>query len=161
MVVSLLRGEAAAQEIQLAIEYAPNPVFHSGTPDSAPVEVLQSFERKYDPIGAARGQRRFAMPQTAHAHSFDERRQLSIGRRCSFQNLSQIECVLNRELSPEVAIGAADLFSPQDRQCGEMSRYGSQGRNIAKEHIAIAAGVVGLLRRDRQVFTDAPPSPND
>jgi len=43
VLVSLLRGDAAAQEIQLAIEYAPNPVFHSGTPESAPAEVLKSF----------------------------------------------------------------------------------------------------------------------
>lgn len=54
VVVSLLRGEAAAQEIQLAIEYAPNPVFHSGTPDSAPTEVRQSFRKKYASVGAAR-----------------------------------------------------------------------------------------------------------
>ena len=54
VLVSLLRGDAAAQEIQLAIEYAPNPVFHSGTPESAPVEVLESFRRKYDPVGSAR-----------------------------------------------------------------------------------------------------------
>ena len=54
VLVSLLRGETAAQEIQLAIEYAPNPVFHSGTPESAPAEVLQSFQRHYGPIGAAR-----------------------------------------------------------------------------------------------------------
>ncbi|MBT9330550.1 DJ-1/PfpI family protein [Paracidobacterium acidisoli] len=54
VLVSLLRGEAAAQEIQLAIEYAPNPVFHSGTPESAPAEVLQSFQRKYEQIGTAR-----------------------------------------------------------------------------------------------------------
>jgi cyclohexyl-isocyanide hydratase len=54
VLVSLLRGEAAAQEIQLAIEYAPNPVFQSGTPESAPTAVLQSFRRKYEPIGAAR-----------------------------------------------------------------------------------------------------------
>jgi cyclohexyl-isocyanide hydratase len=53
VLVSLLRGEAAAQEIQLAIEYAPNPVFHSGTPETAPAEVLQSFQRKYERIGAA------------------------------------------------------------------------------------------------------------
>jgi cyclohexyl-isocyanide hydratase len=52
--VSLLRGEAAAQEIQLALEYAPNPIFHSGTPESAPANVLDSFQRKYEPIGAAR-----------------------------------------------------------------------------------------------------------
>jgi cyclohexyl-isocyanide hydratase len=54
VLVSLLRGDAAAQEIQLAIEYAPNPIFHSGTPQTAPVAVLQSFQRKYNPIGAAR-----------------------------------------------------------------------------------------------------------
>jgi hypothetical protein len=54
VVVSLLRGDAAAQEIQLAIEYAPNPVFNSGTPESAPHEVLRSFQTKYQPIGTAR-----------------------------------------------------------------------------------------------------------
>ena len=54
VLVSLLRGDAAAQEIQLAIEYAPNPVFNSGTPESAPHEVLQSFQKKYEPIGTAR-----------------------------------------------------------------------------------------------------------
>jgi len=54
VLVSLLRGDPAAQEIQLAIEYAPNPIFTSGTPESAPAEVFQSFRRKYEPIGAAR-----------------------------------------------------------------------------------------------------------
>jgi cyclohexyl-isocyanide hydratase len=52
--VSLLRGDAAAQEIQLAIEYAPNPIFHTGTPESAPAEVLKRFQKKYAPIGTAR-----------------------------------------------------------------------------------------------------------
>ena len=52
--VSLLRGDAAAQEIQLAIEYAPNPIFHAGTPESAPAEVLKSVQKKYEPIGTAR-----------------------------------------------------------------------------------------------------------
>jgi cyclohexyl-isocyanide hydratase len=54
VLVSLLRGDAAAQEIQLSIEYAPNPVFHSGTPESAPAQVLESFQKKYQPIGTAR-----------------------------------------------------------------------------------------------------------
>ena len=54
VLVSLLRGDAAAQEIQLAIEYAPDPVFRSGTPDTAPDDVLRSFQSKYGPIGAAR-----------------------------------------------------------------------------------------------------------
>ena len=52
--VSLLRGDAVAQEIQLAIEYAPNPIFNSGTPESAPAEVLESFQKKYEKIGRAR-----------------------------------------------------------------------------------------------------------
>jgi cyclohexyl-isocyanide hydratase len=54
VLVSLLRGDEAAQEIQLAIEYAPDPIFQSGTPEIAPPEVLESFQRKYEPIGAAR-----------------------------------------------------------------------------------------------------------
>ena len=54
VLVSLLRGDAAAKEIQLAIEYAPNPVFQSGTPEAAPAEVLRSFQRKYEPVGTAR-----------------------------------------------------------------------------------------------------------
>ena len=54
VLVSLLRGNAAAQEVQLAIEYAPNPVFNSGTPETAPAEVLRSFQKKYESIGTAR-----------------------------------------------------------------------------------------------------------
>jgi cyclohexyl-isocyanide hydratase len=54
VLVSLLRGDAAAEEIQLAIEYAPNPVFNSGTPETAPPAVLQSFQRKYKPVGVSR-----------------------------------------------------------------------------------------------------------
>jgi hypothetical protein len=37
-----------------AIEYAPNPVFPSGTPESAPTEGLGSLQKKYEPIGTAR-----------------------------------------------------------------------------------------------------------
>ena len=54
MLVSLLRGDATAQEIQLAIEYAPNPIFDSGTPETAPAQVLESFQNKYEPIGTSR-----------------------------------------------------------------------------------------------------------
>lgn len=39
---ALLRGDRAAQEIQLGIEYAPAPPFDSGTPKTAPPEVLES-----------------------------------------------------------------------------------------------------------------------
>jgi len=54
VVASLLRGDATAQEIQLSIQYAPNPVFHSGTPDTAPAEVLQAFNESYSAIAALR-----------------------------------------------------------------------------------------------------------
>lgn len=39
---ALLRGDRAAQEIQLGIEYAPEPPFDSGTPKTAPPEVLRA-----------------------------------------------------------------------------------------------------------------------
>jgi len=38
----LLSGDQVAQTIQLAIEYAPQPPFDSGTPDDAPADVLAS-----------------------------------------------------------------------------------------------------------------------
>jgi cyclohexyl-isocyanide hydratase len=62
VVASLLRGDAIAQEIQLGIQYAPNPVFHSGTPETAPAEVLQAFNESYSAIAASREAeaRRFA-----------------------------------------------------------------------------------------------------
>ncbi len=66
VLVSLLRGDAAAQEIQLAIEYAPNPIFDSGTPESAPAEVLESFQKKYEPIGTARETEAIRYGQTKH-----------------------------------------------------------------------------------------------
>lgn len=59
---SLLRGDAIAQEIQLSIQYAANPVFHSGTPETAPAEVLQAFNESYSAIAESREAeaRRFA-----------------------------------------------------------------------------------------------------
>ena len=41
-VAALLRGDQAAQVIQLAIQYAPEPPFRSGTPETAPAAVLES-----------------------------------------------------------------------------------------------------------------------
>src|SRR5580658_9697812 len=52
--VSLLRGDAAAQEIQLAIEYAPNPIFHSGTPENAPADVLEKIPEEVRRSGGIR-----------------------------------------------------------------------------------------------------------
>ena len=62
VVASLLRGDAIAQEIQLSIQYAPNPVFHSGEPETAPPVVLQAFNESYSAVAASREveARRFA-----------------------------------------------------------------------------------------------------
>jgi cyclohexyl-isocyanide hydratase len=39
-VAALLRGDRVAQEIQLSLQYAPEPPFDSGTPTTAPPEVV-------------------------------------------------------------------------------------------------------------------------
>ncbi|MGC1463767.1 MAG: DJ-1/PfpI family protein [Terracidiphilus sp.] len=41
-VASLLRSDRIAQQIQLSIEYAPEPPFDSGTPRTAPAAVLEA-----------------------------------------------------------------------------------------------------------------------
>ncbi|HEX3526401.1 MAG TPA: DJ-1/PfpI family protein [Thermoanaerobaculia bacterium] len=43
--VSLLCGQRTAEEIQLYLEYAPEPPFHSGTPATAPPEVLDAARK--------------------------------------------------------------------------------------------------------------------
>lgn len=53
-VASMLRGKQAAQEIQLSIEYAPDPPFHSGTPETASPEVLNAFSTQYQPVKESR-----------------------------------------------------------------------------------------------------------
>jgi cyclohexyl-isocyanide hydratase len=39
---ALLRGQETAEKIQLAMEYAPQPPFQSGTPETAPPGVLEA-----------------------------------------------------------------------------------------------------------------------
>ncbi|WP_395444614.1 DJ-1/PfpI family protein [Caulobacter sp. UC70_42] len=46
-VVAELAGEAVAQGIQLAVEYAPAPPFDAGRPETAPPEVLQRISTLY------------------------------------------------------------------------------------------------------------------
>jgi len=46
MVVADLLGEARAQEIQLAHEYAPEPPFDAGTPATAPAPVLAAARER-------------------------------------------------------------------------------------------------------------------
>lgn len=54
VIAALLRGNEAAKEIQLGIEYAPEPPFQSGTPATAPPEVVQAFKNFTSKLTAAR-----------------------------------------------------------------------------------------------------------
>jgi cyclohexyl-isocyanide hydratase len=49
-----LRGEAAAQTIQLHMVYAPEPPFDTGTPETAPVAILQGARQSQRAITARR-----------------------------------------------------------------------------------------------------------
>jgi len=53
-VAALLRGDRAAQQIQLSIEYAPEPPFHSGSPATAPPEVLHAVQQQIADLSAKR-----------------------------------------------------------------------------------------------------------
>ena len=53
-VVAELAGQAQAEAIQLALEYAPQPPFHAGTPDEAPAAVLATVRKQMAPTRAAR-----------------------------------------------------------------------------------------------------------
>jgi len=44
-VAALLRGDQVAKQIQLYLEYAPEPPFHCGTPRTASLEVLQAAQK--------------------------------------------------------------------------------------------------------------------
>jgi transcriptional regulator GlxA family with amidase domain len=45
--VQLIHGDAAAQAVQLGIEYAPDPPFDAGSPESAPEAVVEAVSRSY------------------------------------------------------------------------------------------------------------------
>jgi len=49
-----LRGDAAAQAIQLHMVYAPEPPFDSGTPETAPAAILEHARRSVAAITAQR-----------------------------------------------------------------------------------------------------------
>jgi cyclohexyl-isocyanide hydratase len=46
---AMLRGDAAAQQIQLQLEYRPDPPFHSGSPHTAPAAVVDAVRRAAEP----------------------------------------------------------------------------------------------------------------
>jgi cyclohexyl-isocyanide hydratase len=49
-----LRGDAAAQEIQLYMAYAPEPPFDSGTPERAPAAILERARQSVQAMTAQR-----------------------------------------------------------------------------------------------------------
>jgi len=49
-----LNGRAAAEAVQLALEYSPAPPFDAGTPESAPPEVLAGVRARVEPLRAER-----------------------------------------------------------------------------------------------------------
>jgi cyclohexyl-isocyanide hydratase len=49
-----LRGDEAAQAIQLDMVYAPEPPFNSGTPESAPSSIVEQARQSYREITAKR-----------------------------------------------------------------------------------------------------------
>ncbi len=51
-----LRGDEAAQAIQLDMVYAPEPPFDSGTPETAPIKILDEARRSMRAITAQREQ---------------------------------------------------------------------------------------------------------
>jgi len=53
-VVAELAGQAQAEAIQLALEYAPQPPFRAGTPEEAPAAVLAAVRKQLAPTRAAR-----------------------------------------------------------------------------------------------------------
>ncbi|HEY0185353.1 MAG TPA: DJ-1/PfpI family protein [Rhodopila sp.] len=53
-VVADLRGDAAAQTIQLHMAYAPEPPFNSGTPETAPPAIVESARHSLETITARR-----------------------------------------------------------------------------------------------------------
>jgi cyclohexyl-isocyanide hydratase len=54
VVVSLLRGETAAQELQLYMAYDPHPPFQAGSTASAPVSILSAVTERAKSITAQR-----------------------------------------------------------------------------------------------------------
>ncbi len=52
--VKALRGETAAEEIQLAMEYAPEPPFQAGKPEDAPSSVLRAVQCRTEALHAER-----------------------------------------------------------------------------------------------------------
>lgn len=54
VVVAALYGQAIAQEVQLALEYAPEPPFQAGRPEDAPKDIVEAVWRRTETLRAQR-----------------------------------------------------------------------------------------------------------
>jgi cyclohexyl-isocyanide hydratase len=63
--IAELRGSRAAEMVQLGLEYAPQPPFNSGRPDTAPAEVLEAVNAR---MAASRAERRVRLDAWAATH---------------------------------------------------------------------------------------------
>jgi transcriptional regulator GlxA family with amidase domain len=63
--IAELRGTPVAEMVQLGLEYAPEPPFSSGRPDTAPADVLEAVNAR---TAASRAQRRVRLAAWADAH---------------------------------------------------------------------------------------------
>jgi transcriptional regulator GlxA family with amidase domain len=66
-VTAEIAGEAHAQAVQLAMEYAPEPPFSCGRPETASAEVVAAVRRRFEPLAS---QRRAAVERAARTLSF-------------------------------------------------------------------------------------------
>ena len=63
--IAELRGPRVAEMVQLGLEYAPQPPFDSGRPDTAPAEVVEAVNARQ---AASRAERRVRFDAWAAAH---------------------------------------------------------------------------------------------
>jgi cyclohexyl-isocyanide hydratase len=56
ILVSLLRGETVAQELQLYMAYDPQPPFQAGSPETAPADIVATVTQRAQPITEKRMQ---------------------------------------------------------------------------------------------------------
>jgi cyclohexyl-isocyanide hydratase len=65
--IAELRGQCVAEMVQLGLEYAPQPPFNAGRPDTAPPEVLEAVNARSAPSRAQRRARLDAWTAARHA----------------------------------------------------------------------------------------------
>ena len=68
VVVSLLRGETVAQELQLYMAYDPQPPFQSGSPETAPAHILAAVTERAQAITERRKSTGRAYQDSAGKH---------------------------------------------------------------------------------------------